>query len=294
MSEHMPKFTILLPCYNEYAAIGATVNALTAALNTRFDFEIIAVNDGSSDDTGPALRALAAQDARIHLIEHDHNRGYGAALKSGLRQARGDYVAIIDADGSYPVADLSTLLELSADYDMVVGARTGEAVAHSRLRLIPKYFMRHWVSWIARARVPDINSGLRVFRREVAERFVGILPDGFSFTITITLAMLTSYYRVHFHPISYANRVGISKIQPVRDTLRFLTIIARTGMYFAPMRVLAPTVLVLLLGALASFLYDVFVLEDLTDKTVLLFLFTLNTGMLALLADMIDKRTARR
>jgi hypothetical protein len=110
---------------------------------------------------------------------------------------------------------------------------------------VPKAFLTLWVSWIARQKVPDINSGMRVFRKDVVEHYVTILPDTFSFTITLTLAMLTNYRPVKFVPINYMARVGRSKIDPVRDTLRFITLILRTGMYFAPMRLFAPIILVL-------------------------------------------------
>jgi hypothetical protein len=175
---------------------------------------------------------------------------------------------------------------------MVVGARTGPQITYSKIRLIPKTFLTLWVSWIARQKVPDINSGLRVFRKQVVERYVPILPDTFSFTTTLTLAMLTNYRPVKFVPINYMERVGKSKIKPVRDTLRFMTLILRTGMYFAPMRVLAPIVFALGLATFGSLLYDVW-LGNLTDKSVILAMFTLNTGVFALLADMIDKRSGR-
>ena len=158
--------------------------------------------------------------------------------------------------------------------------------------MIPKVFLTIWVSWIARQKVPDINSGMRVFRKQVVERFVRILPDTFSFTTTLTLAMLTNYRPVKFVPINYSERVGRSKIKPIRDTLRFIVLIVRTGMYFAPMRALAPIVLALGLATLGSLIYD-FWLGNLTDKTVILAMFTLNTGIFALLADMIDKRSGR-
>ena len=134
---------------------------------------------------------------------------------------------------------------------------------------------------------------MRVFRKDLAEEFFGILPDSFSFTITITLAMLTNYRDVEFVPISYAPRIGMSKIRPFQDTARFVMLILRTGTYFAPIRAFAPFFVLLFLFSLVSFLYDVFILENLTDKTILLFLFTMNTGMFALLADMIDKRSGR-
>jgi hypothetical protein len=138
-----------------------------------------------------------------------------------------------------------------------------------------------------------MNSGLRVFRREVAQRFLGILPDGFSFTTTITLAMLTNSYAVNYVPIDYSERIGRSKIRPIRDTLNFVQLIARTGVYFAPLRVFLPIASLLGVACVASAAYDVLVLDNLTDKTVLLALFAMNTAMFAALADMIDKRMAR-
>lgn len=176
---------------------------------------------------------------------------------------------------------------------MVVGARTGDDVTYPLIRKIPKTFLKAYASWIARQPIPDINSGLRVFRRDLAEQYLHFLPGGFSFTTTITLAMLTSYRRVLFVPIDYHPRIGKSKIKPVRDTLNFVQLIARTGMYFAPVRVLLPIIGLSALGTFLSLCYDMFALDEpnLTDKTVTLFMLTLNSAMFALLADMIDKRS---
>jgi len=146
-------------------------------------------------------------------------------------------------------------------------------------------------SWLVGEPIPDMNSGLRIFRKSVFEQFAKILPDGFSLTTTITVAMMRSRYRVVFMPISYAERVGRSKIRPLRDSLGFFQLIVRTGMYFAPLRVLLPLAILLLLGFLGSLGYDVFVLRNLTDKTILLFLFAVNTVLFGMLADMIDKRS---
>jgi hypothetical protein len=175
---------------------------------------------------------------------------------------------------------------------MVVGARIGGDVVYPLIRKIPKAFLRRYVSWLARQTVPDMNSGLRVIRRSVVERFLRVLPDTFSFTTTLTLAMHTNAFDVRYVPIGYAARVGKSKIKPIRDTLNFIQLIVRTGTYFAPMRVFFPMSVVLFLAFTISLIYDVFLLENLADKTVLLFLFAVNTGMFALLADMIDKRSA--
>lgn len=284
-------FTVVIPCYNELGAIEHTVQGIRDATQAEAKCRIIIVDDGSTDGTKQILAALAA-DNDIQVIEHSRNRGYGAALKSGIRAASTDLIAITDADGTYPNERLAEFVVLCAGYDMVVGARVGNA-QYSKLRAIPKYFLRRWMSWIARQDIPDINSGMRVFRRSVAEKFFGILPDTFSFTVTLTLAMLTNYHPVRFVPIGYKPRLGKSKIKPIRDTLRFILLVLRTGVYFAPVRFFGPVTLVLLLCAGTRLLYDVFVLGDITDASLLLFLFAFNTGMLTLLADMIDKRAAR-
>lgn len=286
-----PKVSIIIPCYNEETAIEQTVQDITSAIAHSKDYEIVVVNDGSRDNSEHVLNALVPEFQNLRVIKHHRNQGYGAALKTGLKAVKSEYIVITDADGTYPNHRIPELVDLCSGQDMVVGSRTADDVQYSKLRAFPKFFLKHWVSWISRYPVPDINSGLRVFRREIAMMYIGILPNSFSFTTTITLAMLTNFHRVHYEPISYKTRVGKSKIQPIRDTIRFSMLILRTGTYFAPMRVFSPFVLVLLLLASGSLVYDIVELRNLTDKTVLLFLFTLNMGMFALLADMIDKRT---
>lgn len=288
-----PGFTVVVPCYNEEAAIEGTIAALRAALPDLASYVIIVVNDGSTDRSGPLLRALAERDRCLRVVEHARNRGYGAALKTGIRHAETEFVVITDADGTYPIARIPELVAAAADADMVVGARTAADVVYPLIRKIPKMVLKSYASWLARRNIPDLNSGLRVIRRAVVERFLPILPDTFSFTTTITIAMHTNGYEVVYHPIGYAARRGKSKIRPVRDTLRFVKLIVRTGTYFAPMRVFFPMALLLFLAFLVSLLVDVFYYGDLTEKTLLLILFSMNTGMFALLADMIDKRSPR-
>lgn len=288
-----PELCVLVPAYNEQDAISQTVRQLAEVLSPGPSFELIVINDGSTDATAERLQQVADDVAALRIIDHPTNVGYGASLKTGIRRARAPVIAIIDADGTYPIERLGELVGILNDSgaDMVVGARTGDDVSYPLIRKIPKVFLKAYASWLARTRIPDLNSGMRVFRKEVAERFLNIFPNGFSFTTTITVAMLANYYDVRFVPIGYKQRVGRSKIQPIRDTLRFVQLIARTGMYFAPLRVLLPVALLLLLGAAASLSYDLFVLHDLTEKTLILSLFGLNTIMFGLLADMIDKRS---
>ena len=174
---------------------------------------------------------------------------------------------------------------------MVVGARTGEKRPIFQASLHPQIFPAALDVLDRQAKHPGHQFGYAgFFRKPIVEKFFSILPDTFSFTVTITLAMLTNYQPVLFVPISYSPRLGKSKIKPIRDTLQFVLLILRTGVYFAPVRFFGPITLVLTLFALAHLSYDVFVLDDITDTSLLLFLFAFNTGMLTLLADMIDKR----
>src|SRR5262245_14588741 len=286
-----PRFPIVVPCFNEVGGIRETIAQLRESLRDLHPYEFIIVDDGSTDGTRAVLEEEQRTDGELRVLMHHGNQGYGAALKTGVRAARGELIVITDADGTYPNDRLPELLTAALDADMVVGARTAEDVQYPLIRKIPKAFMRWYAMWITRQDIPDLNSGMRVFRRSVVERFVNVLPDGFSFTTTITLAMMTNRYRVVFVPVGYSPRIGKSKIKPIRDTLQFLQLILRTGMYFAPLRVYGPMLWVLLLAFLTSLGYDVFVLDDLTEKTLLLMILFLTSTMFALLADMIDKRS---
>ncbi|GGK13338.1 glycosyltransferase family 2 protein [Luteimonas terricola] len=286
-----PVVSVLVPCYNEENAIDETIQKLDGALSVLDHYEIIAIEDGSTDRTLERLEALKAGFPRLRVVRHDRNRGYGAALKTGMRHADSELIAIIDADGTYPIHDLPKLIGLAEGFDMVVGARTGTNVTYSTLRKIPKFFLHRWINWIVNQKIPDINSGMRVFRKDMAQKFVRILPNGFSFTITITISALRNNFRVHYEPIDYFARKGSSKIQPIKDTLRFVQIIGRTGMYFAPLRILTPIILLLLIASGISLGYDALILQDMTEKSLVLLTMCLNVSIFAVLADMIDKRS---
>lgn len=280
-------FSVVIPAYNEEAGILGTLDKLRASLaNCPTPCEIIVVDDGSTDRTSELLRD---QDD-VRVIRHDVNRGYGGALKTGIRHSRNPLIVITDADGSYPNERIPDLVALAVSADMVVGARTSANVEYSALRSIPKWFLKRFAEWLARRKIPDINSGLRVFRKDVVERFIRILPDSFSFTTTITLAMLTNGYTVRYESVDYHRRLGRSKIRPVRDTIGIALLILRTGMYFAPLRVFLPVSLAFGLAFLVSLFIDVAIRDDLTEATLVLLVASTQLGMFALLADMIDKR----
>jgi glycosyltransferase involved in cell wall biosynthesis len=287
--------SIVIPCFNEKGSIARTVEEVLGRLEAEGleNVEVIVVNDGSFDGTAELLDLMLNHhaDRPLRVIHHRRNLGYGAALKSGIMRSHADYICITDADGTYPNERIPEFLQRAAEHDMVVGARIGEDVTYSKLRSIPKLILVPWVSFLCGGVVPDMNSGLRVFRRDVALRFLQLLPDGFSFTTTITICMMRNRYDVIFAPISYKPRIGNSHIKPIRDTLRFVQLIGRTGMYFAPVRLLAPLILLLVLLFVSSAVYDIIVLGNLTDKTILLAVSSLNVFVFAMLADMIDKRT---
>ena len=289
-----PPITVVVPCFNEKDAIRPILSNLETIVR-QIGGEIVMVDDGSTDGTAEILDEIEAQasnkDCVVRVVHHRRNLGYGAAIKSGVRRARYQWIVITDADGTYPNDRIAGLVEEARDADMVVGARTLSNGGQPWLRRFAKAVLRAHCSWLVGEPIPDMNSGLRIFRKSVFEGVAKILPDGFSLTTTITVAMMRSRYRVVFMPISYAERVGRSKIRPLRDSLGFFQLIVRTGMYFAPLRVLLPLAILLLLGFLGSLGYDVFVLGNLTDKTILLFLFAVNTVLFGMLADMIDKRS---
>lgn len=285
-------FSLVVPCYNEQEGIKHTIKSLRLFLGKVETYELLVVNDGSKDFTAQILAELTQEDSHLRVIHHRHNKGYGAALKTGIRFAKSELIVITDADGTYPNERIPNLVELAHERsaDMIVGARTTKDVKYPLIRRVPKFFLIACASWLVGEYIPDMNSGLRVFRKSVAGRFIKILPNSFSFTTTITMATMLNGYDVHFVEISYTKRIGKSKIKPLKDTIKFTQLIIRMGMYFAPLRVLMPIIVLLILGAIISFIYDLLVPFNLTDMTILLIMLTFNVLVFALLADMIDKR----
>ena len=175
--------TIIIPCFNEADAIEQTVQQIVETLSFERDrtWEVIVVDDGSTDESKERLRTLSQEQpqAPLRVVMHTRNLGYGAALKSGIQRSRSELICITDADGTYPNERIPELLKLAEERDMVVGARIGQDVKYSKIRSIPKMVLVPWVSFLCGSHVPDMNSGLRVFRRDAAMRYLKILPDGF-------------------------------------------------------------------------------------------------------------------
>lgn len=227
------KVTILIPAFNESQAIGFVIEHIQAICSDVVQ-EIIVIDDGSSDDT-----AYIAKNAGATVIRHKQNLGYGAALKTGIRYAKTEFVLTMDADGQHQAEDVLRLRELAEDCDMVVGQRI--SLLHSPLWRMPgKWLLWSLANYLTRRKIPDLNSGLRLIRRDVASRYLHLCPSGFSFSTTITMALLSRGYSVAYIPIQVKKRVGKSTVS-VATGLDTIILILRIAALFNPLRVFIPT-----------------------------------------------------
>ena len=286
----MKKISAIIPAYNEETGIEKVISELTAVLRKLdITFEIIVVNDGSTDRTGEILK-----DLEVILLNHPVNRGYGASLKDGIKEARYDNILILDADGTYPQDAIPALIAKADRYDMVVGSRTGGSVAIPPHRRFPKWLLKKMADYLVGMKIPDLNSGLRIFKKNTALKFFNILPNGFSFTTTITVALLSNNYRVKYIPINYNKRTGKSKFRPIQDTFNLLNLILRTSLYFNPLKIFIPFSLILFLLAVLVFIYSKFFTPQVMDITIIVIIMTaVQILALGLIADLVDKRTDR-
>lgn len=283
--------SVIVPIYNEVKGIEATIRELEEInRQTELQMEFILVNDGSTDGTEKTLENFKRDD--FHVITHDRNKGYGASIKTGIQKSKYDQIVITDADRTYPNKRILDLIRIftQEQCDMVVGARIGKNTKIPAIRKPAKWFINKLANYLTGIKIPDLNSGLRVMNKKVVQKFFRILPDGFSFTTTITLAMLTNGYKVEYLPIEYYKRSGKSKIRPIRDTLNYLQLIIRTIIYFDPLKVFLPVSLTISLIGLLMLIYRIFVAQVLVITITILFVTSFQILAIGMLADLIDKR----
>lgn len=226
------KYSIVIPAHNEEGAIEGVLQELLA-LEPKGSFEVVVVDDCSTDATAGKVAAYP-----VKLLRNVQNFGYGHSLKQGIRAASHGDIIILDADGSYPVSSILKLIhEYEKGFDMVVGARQGFHYRGSLIKRIARFFFRILSEFATGQRIPDINSGCRVFRKDLAVRFFHILSSGFSFTTTITLAFMLNAYAVKYIPIEYHKRAGKSKVKYLRDALRSAQIIVETIVFYNPLKI---------------------------------------------------------
>jgi glycosyltransferase involved in cell wall biosynthesis len=284
--------SIVLPCYNEQDHVIAEVERITKAMDASgLSYELLAVDDASTDDTLKLLQEAAPRFPRMRIIPLLHNGGSGTARRVGTQSARGDIVVWTDADMSYPnerIPELVQMLREDPTFDQVVGARTSEQGSHRFLRVPAKWVIRKIAEWLTNTKIPDLNSGLRAFRREVSLPYLRLLPPGFSCVTTITMAFLHNQHAIRYVPIEYSKRSGKSKFHFIKDAYRYILQVLRMVMYFNPIKVLMPPALWLLAIGVGKGIYDVIAHPvRLATNTVLIFLTGLLIASLALLADLI-------
>jgi glycosyltransferase involved in cell wall biosynthesis len=271
---------VIVPAYNEQDGVRATVERVRRVLaHQRVPHEVIVVNDGSDDETSAQARSAGAQ-----VIDFPDNIGYGHALKAGIAATDSDLVAILDADGTYPPDALPAMVAMADHADMVVGDRGAAMNNVPWVRRPAKWVLKLLASVVAQRRINDVNSGLRVFRRASLEQFVPLLPDGYSFTTTITLCMLATNLTVVYHPIRYGRRIGRSKIR-ARHFFKFVFLVVRLTVFFQPLRIFLPLGALLLVGGVAEAIYE----GSLSTTAAFAMLSAILVWSVGLLADMITR-----
>lgn len=277
--------TVVLPVYNERGHLGEEIDRIRAALRASGrSFEIVVVDDGSDDGSGQQLRAIPD----IRLIQFHQNRGSGSARKAGTKAARGRVVVWTDADMTYPNDRIPELVDELDGWDQVVGARTSEEGTAKAARVPAKWLIRRLASYLTETKIPDLNSGLRAFRADVARQYLHLLPTGFSCVTTITMAFLANGYSVKYIPIEYRERAGTSKFHWWRDTKRYLIQVIRLVLSYNPLKIFLPLGVVLAVAGLAKLGYDAWD-KDLRVATNTLILLFASFQVLAigLLADLV-------
>lgn len=275
--------SVIIPAYNEENAVRGTVEDVRGQLEPLgIPFEIIVVDDCSEDGTRAEAKASGAT-----VTYNDVNSGYGASLKRGVRMAQYDYIAILDADSTYPARYLPEMLALCRDQDMVVGDRGAAMKNVPLIRRPAKWMLNKLASFLAERRLNDLNSGLRVFRRSELVPFLPLLPQNFSFTTTITLCMSCNGKRMIYTPIEYGKRVGKSKIRPI-DFINFIILVLRAIVLFNPLRVFIPLGLFFFLLGFFKLAYDL-TQWNLSETAIFSFLAAIMIWSLGLIADMISR-----
>jgi glycosyltransferase involved in cell wall biosynthesis len=287
-----PLVTIVLPCYNEEGHVVAEIERISAAMDaSAYTYELVCVDDASTDDTLAKLYEAAPRFPKMEVVHFHRNGGSGTVRRIGTQRARGEIVVWTDADMTYPnerIPELVQILEKDPTIDQVVGARTTEQGTYKLLRVPAKWFIRKFAERLTGSKIPDLNSGLRAFRREVSLPYLRLLPPGFSCVTTITMSFLANQHELYFLPIDYYKRAGKSKFKFGKDAYRYILQILRMTMYFNPLKALMPLALTLLGIGIVKGIFDVsFHPVKIATDTVLVFVTGLLIASLALLADLI-------
>jgi len=272
--------TVLLPAHNEELAIAATITRIRQLYP---DFEILVIDDGSTDNT-----MRAAMDAGATVWPHPYNIGNGAAIKTGLRIASGEWIVMMDADGQHKPEDIALLLGQKDKYDMVVGARSKNSET-SMHRDIANIIYNVFASYVTKFKIEDLTSGFRLVNNNTAKQFIYLLPNTFSYPSTITMAYLRCGRSIKYVPIETQARKGKSKIKLVQDGIRFFLIITKIATLFAPLRIFLPVSMFFLTTGIFYYLYTFYQFHQFTNMSALLITSSIIIFMIGLVSEQISQ-----
>ncbi len=275
------KTSIVIPAYNEGETISAVVEAARKAIGA--DGEILVIDDGSTDDTAGLARAAGAR-----VIRHPYNIGNGASVKTGIREARGEVLILLDGDGQHRPDDIPRFLEKIGDYDMVIGARAWRSHA-SFLRWGANTLFNLFARYLTGMKIADMTSGYRAVRRDLARKFVYLLPNRFSYPTTITLALIKSGHSVAFIPIDTGPRGGKSKLRPWKEGIRFVVIMLRIATLYSPFRVFFPVSVFFFLVGMGYYLYTYVTQHRFTNMSALLLVNAVVVFLIGLVSEQISQ-----
>lgn len=288
LEETQIQVSVILPAFNERQAIEQVLSEVVEALaEANLHAEVLVVDDASTDGTADAAARFAAEcwQVPVRVVRCPIRRGAGAARKVGIRQARGDVVVMLDADGSYPAHAMLELLRWFPAYDQVNGARRSEQGTLPWLRRPAKWAIRMLACYLSGHRIPDLNTGFKAFKREAMLRWLWVVPDGFSCVTTMTLAFLTNGLAVKYVPVDYRPRIGRSKFHPIKDTAAYLATVLRMVLYFRPLRVFLPAAGLLVLLGLARSVWNRCTTGSMQESDVVIMTAGIVTCMMGLLAE---------
>ncbi|MFC1862364.1 glycosyltransferase family 2 protein [Thermodesulfobacteriota bacterium] len=275
------RVSVIIPAYNEAQTVGELINQIS---NLYPDCEIIVINDGSKDAT-----ASVAKEAGAIVYSHPYNIGNGAAIKSGIRIASGEVLVLMDADGQHDPGDIGRMLECFPDYDMVVGSRNKGGQANI-FRGLGNKLLNRLATYVAKFRVEDLTSGFRAVKAEIAQKFLYLLPNTYSYPTTLTLAVLRDGRSMKYLPIKSASRqTGKSQIRIMKDGVRFIMIISKICTLYSPLRIFLPVSLFLLIIGLGYYYYTFYTSGRFTNMSALLFSTSVIIFMMGLVSEQVSQ-----
>lgn len=282
----MVNISIIIPVYNEEKAISKVIDDVTKSMKpTNYSYEILVIDDNSTDKS-----VEIAQSKNVKVITRSINGGSGATRKTGIKNAKGKIIVMLDGDGTYDADTIPKMLSYFPKYDQVNGARLNEKGTMKFLRMPAKWFIRKLACYLTGINIPDLNTGLKAFKKSIMMKYLWVIPNGFSCVTSMTLAFLTNGYSVKYIPTKYYKRIGKSKFHPVKDTMQYIQAVIRMITYFNPLKIFVPISLFLFFLGIIILFYSYFCMPALLDvTTIVLVVSSFQILAIGMMADLIVK-----